>query len=318
MIKTYINNKSDQSEIKDAIISNIRNARYEILVALYIFTDIDILNALEDFMQRNKNGRVILLIDDQIKNENADISDDINNEILLMMEKYPDRFECKVINGGNGLMHHKLIIIDRYLYGIGSYNYSRSADLYNYESYLFITLDEEPKELSKLYYELYNIIGKPIEEADPEYVDVKYYPVLVFGDSNDYHILSREAPDVLLYPTQLLLEVSGKNITTYSVKYNDTEKIYHYYYDRENKVVINPSLSQYIEINFFGYSNKVITKKKYIQVDYKKTMKWSQIETFYRTSSKIIEKYERTADELLLLYENMFNEIDKKIKLKVY
>lgn len=93
MIKTYINNKSDQSEIKDAIISNIRNARYEILVALYIFTDIDILNALEDFMQRNKNGRVILLIDDQIKNENADISDDINNEILLMMEKYPLDFD---------------------------------------------------------------------------------------------------------------------------------------------------------------------------------------------------------------------------------
>ncbi|MBK7669562.1 MAG: hypothetical protein IPJ32_20835 [Sphingobacteriaceae bacterium] len=123
------------SKIKDEIISNLKNAKKEIKVAVAWLTDEDIIRVLT---QRKEAG-----IDVQIA-----ISD--SKENFKNTSKFKDflKLKGKLYVSTTQFLHHKFCIIDDNVIINGSYNWSYPART-NEENILVLTLEQEDSKFLK-------------------------------------------------------------------------------------------------------------------------------------------------------------------------
>ena len=105
------------------IIDIINNAKSQVLVQAYGFTDLDIVNALIKAVKRKVEVSVIL---DKSQENGKALS-------LLLLYNIPCFIDHKV-----AIAHNKIIIVDREIVIGGSYNYTKSAAHRNAENVTII------------------------------------------------------------------------------------------------------------------------------------------------------------------------------------
>ena len=111
----------------------IDNAREEILVAVYAFTNEELAAALARAKRRGLPVRVIIDREFDTANENS-------QGRFLEKQGIPVRrlsgLKTNVTSKETGLMHQKFAVIDRRLVFSGSYNWTYAADKLNHENLL--------------------------------------------------------------------------------------------------------------------------------------------------------------------------------------
>ncbi|OIO38376.1 MAG: phospholipase D family protein [Candidatus Omnitrophica bacterium CG07_land_8_20_14_0_80_50_8] len=135
---------SPNGHVRNRIVEEITNAKESIDIAVFNITSAGIRTALK---RAQKNGVSIRILTDQGQSEDA-------HSVVGLLQK--DGFKIKLIKGKgrNGLMHNKFAIFDRRLLTTGSYNWTESAERYNYENALFLP----DKDLIKTYQKEFNWI----------------------------------------------------------------------------------------------------------------------------------------------------------------
>ena len=119
---------SPSGHTQERILFEILNSKTSIDLALYTFTSRSFESALK---KAHKRGVQIRLVADA---ENA------NDKSSVVRFLAKEGLAVKLIRGEGrrGIMHHKFAIFDRQLLLTGSYNWSYSAENYNYENSLFL------------------------------------------------------------------------------------------------------------------------------------------------------------------------------------
>ena len=133
---------SPNGQIKDHIVNEINNAKTSIDIAVFNFTSNGLKTALKKAL---KKGVEIRIVTDQGQSE------DIHSAVESLLQ---DGFKIKIVKGKgrNGLMHNKFAVFDHNLLLTGSYNWTETAEHYNYENALFL----EDKPLVKEYEKEFN------------------------------------------------------------------------------------------------------------------------------------------------------------------
>ncbi len=128
---------SPNGHIKARIVEEINATKGSLDIAVFNFTSFSIKAALNKALKR---GVRIRFITDQGESEN------VHSAIGSLIE---DGVKVKLVKGKgeNGLMHNKFAIFDHRLLLTGSYNWTETAEHYNYENALFL----EDKSLIKDY-----------------------------------------------------------------------------------------------------------------------------------------------------------------------
>lgn len=114
------------------IIHEIDNAKTEILIQAYSFTDMDIANAVTRAKKRNVSVSILI---DKRNVGNSVYNEFDGHNFILRVDHVP------------GLAHNKIIIIDRKEVLTGSFNFSKAAQHRNAENLLVI----DDKDVVKLY-----------------------------------------------------------------------------------------------------------------------------------------------------------------------
>ena len=125
---------SPNSGVALHIIKAINNTKSSVDLAIFDLTSEDITSALE---QAQKRGVKIRIIADsrQVKGHSS--------KIPILAD---DRFTIKITHGeGRGIMHNKFALFDNKLLVTGSFNWTDSAEHYNYENAIFISDPETIK-----------------------------------------------------------------------------------------------------------------------------------------------------------------------------
>ncbi len=119
---------SPNGHIKNRITEEISGAKESVDIAVFNITSLGIRTALRKVQ---KKGVKIRILTDQGQSE------DLHSIIGSLME---DGFKIKLVKGKghNGLMHNKFAIFDHKLLLTGSYNWTETAEHYNYENALFM------------------------------------------------------------------------------------------------------------------------------------------------------------------------------------
>lgn len=124
---------SPQGKCSGHILREIDQAKKELLVAVYAFTNDDLANAL---VQAKKRGVVVQVVVDR----EFDASNEKSKGKFFEAEKIPLRRvsggKAKSQERDSGLMHQKFAVIDRRIVFTGSYNWTHSADNLNDENLL--------------------------------------------------------------------------------------------------------------------------------------------------------------------------------------
>ena len=133
---------SPNGQVKDRIVNEINNTKTSIDIAVFNFTSSGLKTALKKAL---KKGVSIRIITDQGQSE------DIHSAVGSLLQ---DGFKIKIVKGKgrNGLMHNKFAIFDHKLLLTGSYNWTETAEHYNYENALFL----EDKSLAEQYEKEFN------------------------------------------------------------------------------------------------------------------------------------------------------------------
>ncbi len=124
---------------REAILDELKNAKEEINVAMYILTDRELSNAL--ISAKNRGVKVKILLDAKSAEEigyskHHFLSErEIDVKLDNTHKSYGDKYE--------GIMHNKFAIIDNKILITGSYNWTHSAEELNNENLLIIKDAEE-------------------------------------------------------------------------------------------------------------------------------------------------------------------------------
>jgi mitochondrial cardiolipin hydrolase len=135
---------SPNGHIRSRIIEEINNTKNSIDIAVYHITSYGIESALKKALKRGVKIRVIA---DQGESE------DIHSVVNLLKES---GFAVKLVKGKgkNGLMHNKFAVFDHQLLLTGSYNWTETAEHYNYENTLLL----KDKPLVKAYEKEFDLL----------------------------------------------------------------------------------------------------------------------------------------------------------------
>lgn len=124
---------SPQGKCSAYILREIDQAKKELLVAVYAFTNDELANAL---VQAKKRGVAVQVVIDR----DFDIRTDNSKGKFFESNKIPLRrvagTKAKSLERDAGLMHQKFAIIDRKILFTGSYNWTHSAENSNDENLL--------------------------------------------------------------------------------------------------------------------------------------------------------------------------------------
>jgi phosphatidylserine/phosphatidylglycerophosphate/cardiolipin synthase-like enzyme len=127
---------------KNSVIDEIKNAKAEILIAMYYFTDNDITNAVCESKKRGVNIRVVL--------DKSQKVGKYNKSVRLVENDIPVRYDTR-----DGLMHDKFAVIDDTVLVTGSFNWTKSADEKNRENIMIIKNPEIAKIFSNEFEEIW-------------------------------------------------------------------------------------------------------------------------------------------------------------------
>jgi len=124
---------SPQGKCSAYIIREIEQAKKELLVAVYAFTNDDLAAAV---VQAKKRGVAVQVVIDR----EYDAATERSKGKFLEGQKIPLRrlsgVKANTLEKDAGLMHQKFAVIDRKLVLTGSYNWTRAADNLNDENLL--------------------------------------------------------------------------------------------------------------------------------------------------------------------------------------
>ena len=125
---------SPQGRCEKAIIQEIENARDSIHIAMFHFTNGRIARALAKAPKKGIDVKVIL--DKEKASDSYSKSKFLSNKGLYILFK--EGIQRRGRDNKTGLMHNKFVIIDGKIVITGSYNWTASAELWNYENLLII------------------------------------------------------------------------------------------------------------------------------------------------------------------------------------
>lgn len=114
----------------EAILSEIRHARAEVLVQAYSFTSAPIAKALLD--ARKRGVKVIVILDKSQRKASYSAADFLRNSGI-----------ATYIDGKHAIAHNKIMIIDRECVLTGSFNFTKAAEEKNAENILVIRGDPD-------------------------------------------------------------------------------------------------------------------------------------------------------------------------------
>jgi phosphatidylserine/phosphatidylglycerophosphate/cardiolipin synthase-like enzyme len=114
----------------EAIVSEIRHARTEVLVQAYSFTSAPIARALLD--ARKRGVKVTVILDKSQRKANYSSADFLRNSGV-----------ATYIDGKHAIAHNKIMIIDRECVITGSFNFTKAAEEKNAENILVIRGDPD-------------------------------------------------------------------------------------------------------------------------------------------------------------------------------
>lgn len=124
---------SPQGKCSAHILRAIDQAKKELLVAVYAFTNDDLASALA---QAKKRGVAVQVVVDR----EFDAANEKSRSKFIEAQKIPLRrlsgIRSKAFDKDAGLMHQKFAVIDRRIVLTGSYNWTHSADSLNDENLL--------------------------------------------------------------------------------------------------------------------------------------------------------------------------------------
>jgi phosphatidylserine/phosphatidylglycerophosphate/cardiolipin synthase-like enzyme len=124
---------SPEGKCAGHILREIEQAKRELLVAVYAFTNDELANAI---VQAKKRGVAVQIVVDR----DFDANNDKSKSKFLEAQKIPLRrlsgTKAKTTEKDGGLMHQKFAVIDRKTVFTGSYNWTHSADSLNDENLL--------------------------------------------------------------------------------------------------------------------------------------------------------------------------------------
>jgi phosphatidylserine/phosphatidylglycerophosphate/cardiolipin synthase-like enzyme len=117
----------------DHILQAIRQAKREVLVAVYAFTSEEIAQALVQAHRRGVSVQVVLdkEFDQENGNSKGSFLEQHGIKVRRVSGQNPQRMDK-----GTGLMHQKFAIMDRSVVLTGSYNWTAAADKFNHENLL--------------------------------------------------------------------------------------------------------------------------------------------------------------------------------------
>lgn len=138
----------EQQEALGELLGVIKRANHSIDIAIYSFTNREIAKALRD--ASSKGVKINIIYDMGQKTT--------SNSTIGYLEKFANIHTC-LLEGNpakngkyKGIMHHKMIIVDNELLGIGSANWSKNAFENNYES-LYFTDQQDIIQKANSYYQ---------------------------------------------------------------------------------------------------------------------------------------------------------------------
>jgi phosphatidylserine/phosphatidylglycerophosphate/cardiolipin synthase-like enzyme len=120
---------SDGGRVADRIVAAINHTQKSLHIAIYDLTHPDIATALVFAHQR---GVAILIVADERQ------SHETHSEVAFLRSQGIDVRLSRGYRGNRSIMHNKFAVFDGNLAETGSYNWTTSADSYNYENALFI------------------------------------------------------------------------------------------------------------------------------------------------------------------------------------
>ena len=124
---------SPQGKCSAYILREIDQAKKELLVAVYAFTNDELANAL---VQAKKRGVAVQVVIDR----DFDVRTDNSKGKFFESNKIPLRrvagTKAKSLERDAGLMHQKFAVVDRKILFTGSYNWTHSAENSNDENLL--------------------------------------------------------------------------------------------------------------------------------------------------------------------------------------
>jgi hypothetical protein len=177
------------TEIKQRIISEIKNAKQSIYVAMAYFTDREIALAIVEAKNRN-------VVVDIILSSNAQ-----NETVKLMLKGANINVHAFETGDARGIMHHKFCLIDNKISINGSYNFSLNASTNNVEN---ITVSDDQTtyaqmqtEFERLKYNIDNRIAVNETASTPEPMVPKVQPVNIIDNfSKRLHDLVYSAAEI--------------------------------------------------------------------------------------------------------------------------
>ena len=131
---------------EDAIVDAIDRAKHTIDIAIYTFTSRPIARALLEAMDAGVKVRIVM--------DREQSRDRYSKYRYLKKRGVPIE-----LHRGDGLMHNKFAVIDTQIVITGSFNWTASAELYNYENLLVINSPQ----LARIYEEEFTRLWKKFD-----------------------------------------------------------------------------------------------------------------------------------------------------------
>jgi cardiolipin hydrolase len=121
---------SDHDRVADRLVAAINQTRNSLDIAVYSITQPDVVAAIESARQRGVQVRVV-------SDEGQSL--DHHSEISYLRSRGVPVRLSEGFRGQRSLMHNKFAVFDDKRVETGSYNWTTSANSYNYENALFIS-----------------------------------------------------------------------------------------------------------------------------------------------------------------------------------
>ncbi len=164
----FSGNASDRISIEKRIIGIIRRTKYELNMAMYRFSNENILRVIEE---KVKEGIKFNMVLDTTVNDSDEYAnyfmERIAEPLKNMQSQYPHNVRIKFMPV-DVVMHHKLLISDRRILVTGSYNMTRSAEDKNLENIFIYESEEDNDIIAKALRAFFGMLGveytpKPLE-----------------------------------------------------------------------------------------------------------------------------------------------------------
>jgi len=246
----------ESSGIREKILEMIDAAKKEINIAMYYFTDDEILSRLE---RQAMNGCIVRV---------AYSNEDAEYDILDNYSKNIENLKLKKISFQGGIMHHKMMMVDRKYLMFGSYNFTNSANNCNYESVVFISnTNNQFKDIitrflihyQKLFNEDLNIDKQIIIEQEPI-----IFPCIK-TERDKIKVIKNKIKNNMIFLVKgisLYFEWKVHNAYQFEILMNNTPINTNVYYNNEKaSFVFTPTSDADLEILFIAFDGEIISYK---------------------------------------------------------